>query len=93
MNFVPFSFNQSYEGAEINTTVNRLSLQCIIELAHSVLLHRRHDMTVNVHRHTDLVMTQQFLHHLRMHSHAQQDTGCTVSEVVEADLRQPGFLE
>ena len=67
--------------------MNHLSLQGIIEFAHGVLLHRRKDMAVNVHRHADLVVPQKLLHDFGMDPHAKQNSRRAVPEVVEADFR------
>ena len=39
------------------------------------LLHCRQDMRVDVHRHADLAMAQQFLHHFGMDADAQKHGG------------------
>jgi len=73
--------------------MNPLSLQGVIEFTDRVLLHRRQNVTVNVHGHADLVVPQKLLHYFRMPPHTQQDGRRAVPEVVEADFRQPGSLQ
>src|ERR1051326_9011371 len=73
--------------------LSRLPLQYIIEFTDRVLLHRRQDMTINVHGHADLVVPQKLLHDLRMHPHAQQNARRAVPEVVEANFRQSSLFQ
>jgi hypothetical protein len=49
-----------------------LPLQHIIHLPHRYLLHRRENMAVDIHRHTNLIISQQFLYYLRMNTHRQK---------------------
>ncbi len=59
--------------------MNCLSLQCVIELTDSILLHGWHYMTVDIHCHADLVMPEEFLYNFRMNAHTQQNGGCSFS--------------
>lgn len=45
-------------------------------------------MAINVHRHADLAMPQQFLNHLGMNAHAQQYRSNARSQIVKTDRGQ-----
>ncbi len=52
-----------------------LSLEDGVEFPAGFLLHCRQDVRVDVHRHADLAMAQQFLHHFGMDADAQKHGG------------------
>src|SRR5437588_12017446 len=58
----------------------------LVDLVHGLLLHRRQDVRVDVHRHRDLAVPQDLLHVLRVDIHAQEHGGAAVPQVVEADV-------
>ncbi len=43
-------------------------------------------MTVDVHRHTHLIMAQQFLNYFRMHTHAQKHRRSTMPQIMKTHL-------
>src|SRR2546426_5330037 len=67
--------------------------QRIIYLPHRFLLNRLENMAVDIHRHTDLIMSQQFLYYLRMNTHRQKHRRRTMAQIVKTDMRQTRFLQ
>ena len=46
--------------------------ECGIQFTHRILLHAWKDVRVNIHRHIDLCVAQQFLYDFRMDTKAQE---------------------
>jgi hypothetical protein len=57
------------------------------------IVSRWHHVRVRIHGHTDLSVTEQFLHHLWMRPDAQQERCDTVAQIMEPDVRQPCPLQ
>ena len=45
-------------------------------------------MRVDVHRHADLRMAEQFLHHLGVDAETQQEGGGAMAQIVKTNVRQ-----
>jgi hypothetical protein len=61
--------------------------------SHRISLHSWKDVRAGIHGHTNLAMTQEFLHYLWMNSHTGENGGGVVLEVMKPHARQFGFLD
>jgi hypothetical protein len=59
-----------------------------IKLRHSLTLHPRRNMRIDVHRHRDCRMAQALLHDLRMHAARKQLRCVGVAKIVEPNTRE-----
>src|SRR5438094_189301 len=70
-----------------------LLLKSPIELLHSILLHRRQHMRINVHRHTDFAMAQYLLYYFRMHTHTEEQSSRTVPQIMKSYVGQASLFQ
>ena len=85
--FPPNQFSGCFITHIFDSRTKNSSSKSVVEFPHSLLLHGRQHVGVDVHRHTDLAVPQDFLHHLGMHPQAQQHCGRTVTQIVKANVR------
>ena len=58
-----------------------MGFEYIINLIGYLLLHRRHDMRINIHSHCNGTMPHPFLHHFRMHTRRHQNCSCAMPQI------------
>lgn len=75
-------------GATLGATGPILPSDSPAEKVEGVLLHVRHDMGIRVHCDTNRGVTEEFLNHFRLNAEFEKQTRATVSEIVEANVRE-----
>src|SRR5258708_3023355 len=74
-----------------STAILVLSKQ-LLHLVHSLILHRRHPVTMHIERDGDIAMSQQFLYHLYGDLHRHQNGCSAMPEIMKTHVRQACLL-
>ena len=57
-----------------------------VHLAHSLLLHRRKDMRIQICCHIKVAMPQNFLYNLHRNTHTEQECCSTMPQIMKTDV-------